>query len=90
MMIVEVAGPAIHHRGAVHHCELFEALEDQMCPFIAEYDRAETARRTGSMRWAGADAAVPELDGAGGGGEETGDAGEVKASPASRFRCCLH
>jgi phage terminase large subunit-like protein len=32
---------ALYQRGAVYHCELFEALEDQMCSFTADYDRAE-------------------------------------------------
>ena len=32
---------ALYQRGAVYHSELFEALEDQMCSFTADYDQAE-------------------------------------------------
>jgi phage terminase large subunit-like protein len=31
---------ALYQRGIVHHCEFFEALEDQMCAFTPDYDRA--------------------------------------------------
>jgi phage terminase large subunit-like protein len=32
---------ALYQRGIVYHCQLFEALEDQMCSFTAGFDRAE-------------------------------------------------
>jgi phage terminase large subunit-like protein len=31
---------ALYQRGIVHHCALFEALEDQMCSFTPDHDRA--------------------------------------------------
>jgi phage terminase large subunit-like protein len=32
---------ALYQRGIVHHCEYFEALEEQLCSFTPDYDRAE-------------------------------------------------
>jgi phage terminase large subunit-like protein len=32
---------ALYARGIVYHCELFEALEDQMCAFTPDFDRTE-------------------------------------------------
>jgi len=32
---------ALYARGIVYHCELFEVLEDQMCAFTPDFDRAE-------------------------------------------------
>ena len=46
---------ALYEQGRVHHVGAFAALEDQMCGFTADFDRAARAaiRRTGSTRWSG-------------------------------------